>query len=152
MAKSAAKAGVVGALEFLARPEKHPVKSVCVVFGDELYLKGEVLNALRRQVVSSSEDEFGVTTFTGREAKLRDIRDALSSLSLFGNGRRIVIVEEADDEGPFGARGIGEPPILAMAPAIANAIYNAVGVRMTSLPITAEKVLQALREKSGSAG
>jgi xanthine dehydrogenase molybdenum-binding subunit len=58
-----------------------------------------------------------------------------------------VIVEEADEEGPFGARGIGEPPILAMAPAIANAIYDAIGVRITSLPITAEKVLQALREK-----
>jgi CO/xanthine dehydrogenase Mo-binding subunit len=58
-----------------------------------------------------------------------------------------LIVEEADEEGPFGARGIGEPPILAMAPAIANAIYDAVGVRLTSLPITAEKVRQALREK-----
>jgi xanthine dehydrogenase molybdenum-binding subunit len=56
-----------------------------------------------------------------------------------------VIVEEADEEGPFGARGIGEPPILALAPAIANAIYDAVGVRLTSLPITAEKVRQALR-------
>jgi xanthine dehydrogenase molybdenum-binding subunit len=59
-----------------------------------------------------------------------------------------VIVEEADEEGPFGARGVGEPPILAMAPAIANAIEDAVGVRITSLPITAEKVLQALREKA----
>lgn len=58
-----------------------------------------------------------------------------------------VIVEEADEEGPFGARGIGEPPILAMAPAIANAIVDAVGVRITSLPITAEKVLQALQEQ-----
>jgi CO/xanthine dehydrogenase Mo-binding subunit len=61
-----------------------------------------------------------------------------------------VIVEEADDEGPFGARGIGEPPILAMAPAIANAIADAVGVRITSLPITAEKVLQALREQQAA--
>ena len=63
-----------------------------------------------------------------------------------------VIVEEADEEGPFGARGIGEPPILAMAPAIANAIEDAVGVRITSLPITAEKVLQALREQNSSGG
>jgi carbon-monoxide dehydrogenase large subunit len=62
-----------------------------------------------------------------------------------------VIVEEADEEGPFGARGIGEPPILAMAPAIANAIEDAVGVRITSLPITAEKVLQALRQKHTTA-
>jgi len=58
-----------------------------------------------------------------------------------------LIIEVPDEEGPFGARGIGEPPILAMAPAIANAIYDAVGVRITSLPITAEKVRQALREK-----
>ena len=61
-----------------------------------------------------------------------------------------LIVEEPDDEGPFGARGIGEPPILAMAPAIANAIYDAVGVRITSLPITAEKIRQALREKQAT--
>jgi carbon-monoxide dehydrogenase large subunit len=61
-----------------------------------------------------------------------------------------LIVEEPDEEGPFGARGIGEPPILAMAPAIANAIYDAVGVRLTSLPITAEKVRQALREKQAA--
>jgi CO/xanthine dehydrogenase Mo-binding subunit len=60
-----------------------------------------------------------------------------------------LIVEEADDEGPFGARGIGEPPILAMAPAIANAIYDAVGVRITSLPITAEKIRQVLRTANG---
>ena len=62
-----------------------------------------------------------------------------------------LIVEEADDEGPFGARGVGEPPILAMAPAIANAIYDAIGVRLTSLPITAEKIRQALREQQGAA-
>jgi CO/xanthine dehydrogenase Mo-binding subunit len=58
-----------------------------------------------------------------------------------------VIVEVPDAEGPFGARGIGEPPILAFAPAVANAIYDAVGVRITSLPITAEKVLEALERK-----
>ncbi len=58
-----------------------------------------------------------------------------------------LIVEEADAEGPFGARGVGEPPILALAPAIANAIYDAVGIRLLSLPITAEKVRQALREQ-----
>jgi CO/xanthine dehydrogenase Mo-binding subunit len=63
-----------------------------------------------------------------------------------------VIVEEADEEGPFGARGIGEPPILAMAPAIANAVEDAIGIRITSLPITAEKVLEALRKQSRSGG
>ena len=62
--------------------------------------------------------------------------------------RRSVMVEVPDEEGPFGARGIGEPPILAFAPAVANAIYDAVGVRMMSLPITAEKVLEALQSST----
>ena len=58
-----------------------------------------------------------------------------------------VFIETPHDKGPFGARGIGEPPILAVSPAVANAIYDAVGVRITSLPITAEKVRQAIKEK-----
>ncbi|OPX97012.1 MAG: 4-hydroxybenzoyl-CoA reductase subunit alpha [Syntrophorhabdus sp. PtaU1.Bin002] len=58
-----------------------------------------------------------------------------------------VIVETIDKDGPFGAKGIGEPGLVPTAPAIANAIYDAVGVRITDLPITAEKVLKALKEK-----
>jgi len=42
---------------------------------------------------------------------------------------------------------VGEPPLEAVAPAIANAIYNATGVRFTEIPITAEKVIRTLREK-----
>ena len=58
-----------------------------------------------------------------------------------------VIVETDELEGPFGAKGVGEPGLVPSAPAIANAVYDAVGVRITDLPITAEKVLKALREK-----
>ena len=58
-----------------------------------------------------------------------------------------VIVEDPDPAGPFGAKGIGEPGLVPIAPAIANAIYDAVGVRITDLPITPEKVLAALKEK-----
>jgi xanthine dehydrogenase molybdenum-binding subunit len=58
-----------------------------------------------------------------------------------------VIVEDPDPAGPFGAKGIGEPGLVPTAPAIANAVYDAVGVRITDLPITPEKVLKALREK-----
>ncbi len=50
-------------------------------------------------------------------------------------------------DGPFGAKGAGEAAMTPSAPAIANAIYNAVGVRIKDLPITAEKVLKALKEK-----
>jgi len=61
------------------------------------------------------------------------------------------IVETEDEHGPFGAKGIGEPGCVPSAPAIANAIYDAVGVRITDLPITPEKVLAALKGKEGKA-
>ena len=55
-----------------------------------------------------------------------------------------IIVEVPQDDGPFGARGVGEHPMVPTAPAIANAVYHAVGVRVDSLPITSEKVWAAL--------
>jgi 4-hydroxybenzoyl-CoA reductase subunit alpha len=58
-----------------------------------------------------------------------------------------IIVESIDPEGPFGAKEAGEGSLAATIPAIANAIYDAVGVRIDSLPITPEKVLAALQEK-----
>ncbi|MBI2876621.1 MAG: molybdopterin-dependent oxidoreductase, partial [Candidatus Tectomicrobia bacterium] len=57
------------------------------------------------------------------------------------------LVQEAQEVGPFGAKGAGEATIIATAPAIANAIYDAIGVRVKDLPITPEKVLKALQER-----
>jgi len=59
------------------------------------------------------------------------------------------VLETYDEDGPFGAKGIGEPGCVPTAPAIANAIYDAVGVRIKDLPITPESVLAAIREKKG---
>lgn len=53
-------------------------------------------------------------------------------------------VETAEESGPYGAKCVGEPSLVATAPAILNAIYDAVGVRITSLPATPEKVLEAI--------
>jgi len=58
-----------------------------------------------------------------------------------------LIVEYTHPEGPYGAKGMGETCNLPTPPAIANAIYNAVGVRIKNLPITPDKVLEALRRK-----
>jgi len=55
------------------------------------------------------------------------------------------IVPSHDPTGPFGAKGVGEPTSVPTAAAIMNAIFDAVGVRITSLPATAEKVLAAIR-------
>jgi CO/xanthine dehydrogenase Mo-binding subunit len=65
-----------------------------------------------------------------------------------------VMVNEAIDayqaNGPFGAKGAGESATLALSPAIANAIDDAVGVRLTELPLTPEAVFRALQEKAGT--
>lgn len=58
----------------------------------------------------------------------------------------ICLVEDRDPFGPLGAKGIGEPAPLPTIPAIINAVYDAVGVRITSLPATPDKVLQAMAQ------
>ena len=58
-----------------------------------------------------------------------------------------VIVEVANPGHPYGVRGVGEVPIVPPMAAIANAIYDAVGVRMTRLPMNPGSVLEALWEK-----
>jgi 4-hydroxybenzoyl-CoA reductase alpha subunit len=62
-----------------------------------------------------------------------------------------IIIETDDPAGPFGAKGMAEPACIPTAPAIANAVYDAVGVRIKDLPITPEKVLRALKEKEAKA-
>jgi len=56
-----------------------------------------------------------------------------------------LIVEEPDASGPYGARGIGEPAMVATAPAIANAVADALGARVRALPITPQRVWAAWR-------
>jgi 4-hydroxybenzoyl-CoA reductase alpha subunit len=57
------------------------------------------------------------------------------------------LVEEPDPRGPFGAKEVGQGPLLPVIPAVANAVYDAVGVRVDESPITPEKILKALAEK-----
>jgi 4-hydroxybenzoyl-CoA reductase subunit alpha len=56
-------------------------------------------------------------------------------------------VEEPDPKGPFGAKEVGQGPLLPIMPAVANAVYDAVGVRIDEVPITPEKIMMALAEK-----
>jgi len=58
------------------------------------------------------------------------------------------LIEDPDPNGPFGAKEVGQGPLLPVPPAVANAVYNAVGVRIDEVPITPEKVMKALREKA----
>jgi len=61
-----------------------------------------------------------------------------------------ILIENHNGPGPFGAKGTGEGSLLPVAPAIANALYHATGVRLYDLPLTPEKVWHALRPKSRS--
>jgi CO/xanthine dehydrogenase Mo-binding subunit len=82
-------------------------------------------------------DEGKVTTTNFGENKIPSIRD-IPPL-------KTVIQEFPVGNGPYGGMSIGEPPVVPTAAAIANAVHDAVGVRIKDLPITAEKVLNALK-------
>jgi len=88
---------VPDAFDILAHPEKHPAESVCVLYGDESFLKREVLAELRRQVLGEEDGQWSLTTFAGPEATLRDVLDEMSTVAMFGAGRRLVVIDDADD-------------------------------------------------------
>ncbi len=58
------------------------------------------------------------------------------------------LVEDPDPNGPFGAKEVGQGPLLPIPPAVANAVYDAVGVRVDEIPVTPEKILAALKAKA----
>jgi len=60
---------------------------------------------------------------------------------------KTIVVEYPGDLGPYGAKAIGEPPIVLPAPAIVNAIENAIGVRLNEIPTTPNRVLMALKRR-----
>ncbi len=59
---------------------------------------------------------------------------------------KLAFIETNDPAGPHGAKGVAEAPLVPVAPAIANAVFNATGVRITELPLTPERVLSKLKE------
>jgi CO/xanthine dehydrogenase Mo-binding subunit len=62
------------------------------------------------------------------------------------------LVEEGDPIGPYGAKGVGEPALVATAPAILNAVRHAVGVRVARVPATPERVREAIARRRAAPG
>jgi 4-hydroxybenzoyl-CoA reductase alpha subunit len=58
------------------------------------------------------------------------------------------LIEHPDPEGPFGAKEVGQGPLLPIMPAVANAVFDAVGVRVDQIPVTPERILRALKAKA----
>jgi DNA polymerase-3 subunit delta len=85
------------AIDYLSAPEEHPARPVCVLSGDEPFLKRRALARLREEVLGRGDADFSFSTFDGRTAQLPDVIDELATVAMFGGGRRMVLVEEADD-------------------------------------------------------
>ncbi|MCY4583510.1 MAG: hypothetical protein OXE50_12065, partial [Chloroflexi bacterium] len=83
-----------------------------------------------------------VTTLSLADFKLPNVAD-IPDLAT-------ALVTSESGAAPYNAKAIGEVPLLAVAPAIANAIRDATGIRMKDLPVTAEKMLTALKEQGAN--
>ena len=62
----------------------------------------------------------------------------------------IKLIEDPESTAPYGAKGVGEPTTLPVAPAILNAIYDAIGVRITHLPATPERIIKAMEDNKAN--
>ena len=85
--------------------------------------------------------------FRGGLHKKPSLLDYKIPTSLDTPALEAIIIESVDAEGPFGAKEAGEGPLNPVIPAIANAVYDAIGVRFDETPITAEKILNALGKR-----
>ncbi|MDF1592279.1 MAG: molybdopterin-dependent oxidoreductase [Desulfobacterales bacterium] len=108
--------------------------------GCEQQIEGAVIMGMSNAMLEEFKFENGrIVNDTLADYKLATMEDLPEIVS--------ILVESDHCEAPFGAKGIGEPAAAPTAPAIANAIYDAVGVRIRELPITPEKILAGLRKK-----
>src|SRR5688500_15709873 len=76
--------------------------------------------------------------------KLPSMLDYKSPTTLEMPPVETILVETLDPEGPYGAKEVGQGPLLPVIPAVANALFDALGVRIDEVPITPDKVLAAL--------
>jgi len=111
-------------------------------------LEGQIYGALAQGVGYALYEE--VRTRQGRILNPSFLDYKIPTAAEMGFPVELEFIETCDEQGPFGAKGVGEPGLVPTAPAIANAIFDAIGVRIRDLPITPEKILAALSEAESS--
>jgi CO/xanthine dehydrogenase Mo-binding subunit len=127
-----------GQVKLLQFTSAHSTGTVLNPLMHQGQIDGGVVMGMGYSLIEGMSIEDGsVTTTNFGENKIPSIAD-IPPL-------KTVIQEFSVGNGPFGGMSIGEPPVVPTAAAIANAVHDAVGVRIKNLPITAEKVLSALK-------
>jgi 4-hydroxybenzoyl-CoA reductase alpha subunit len=104
-------------------------------------VEGGVYMALGEALMEEQEFRLGVH-------KTPSMLDYKSPTSMDMCPIETILVEEPDPMGPFGAKEVGQGPLLPVLPAVVNAVCDAVGVRIDEIPVTPEKILHALKAKS----
>jgi CO/xanthine dehydrogenase Mo-binding subunit len=134
-----------GQIKLLDVVTAHDVGTIINPLAHQGQIDGGLLQGVGFGLLEELRVEEGqVSTLNLGDYKLPNIRD-IPPL-------KTVLVEEKIGPAPFHGKAIGESSITPTGAAIANAVYDAVGVRFHDLPITAEKVYRALREKSEEKG
>jgi CO/xanthine dehydrogenase Mo-binding subunit len=134
---------VTGEVQVLGVWAAHDVGRAVNPKGVEGQIEGAVVQALGQALMEDYKLDNGHTTTPGFAKYI--LPTALDVPQV-----NSVIIEDPDPIGPLGVKGIGEPAMVPTIPAVMNAIYDAVGVRITSLPATPEKILEGLRHKANS--
>lgn len=131
---------LTGEVQVLGIWAAHDVGRAVNPRGVEGQIEGAIVQALGQALMEDYKLEQGRTTTPG-------FAKYILPTSLDVPQVTSVIVEDPDPIGPLGVKGIGEPAMVPTIPAIMNAIYDAVGVRILALPATPETVLAAIKEK-----
>jgi xanthine dehydrogenase molybdenum-binding subunit len=128
-----------GQVDLLRFTTAHDIGRVLNPLDHQGQIDGAVVQSIGYALTEALEVEEGRVNCTNLgEYKMPTIRD-IPEL-------RTALLEPGEGPGPYGAKGIGENPLGPAAPAIANAVADAVGARVKSLPITSERVYRALAE------
>jgi CO/xanthine dehydrogenase Mo-binding subunit len=131
---------VTGEVQVLGIWAAHDVGRAVNPRGVEGQIEGGIVQALGQGLMEDYRLENGHTSTSGFAKYI--LPTALDVPHVTS-----VILEDPDPIGPLGVKGIGEPAMIPTIPAVMNAIYDAVGVRIASLPATPEKVLEAIKAK-----
>ena len=135
---------VTGEVQVLGIWAAHDVGRAVNPQGVEGQIEGGIVQALGQGLMEDYKLDSGRTSTAG-------FAKYILPTSLDVPQVNSIIVEDPDPTGPLGVKGVGELSLVPTVPAIMNAIYDAVGVRITDLPATPEKVLMAIREEEQQA-